>query len=68
MAKQWLKPSECAEVIGHKTPEVILGAIKDKKLEHRARVTKNGRTRYLVHVDDLQRWFDAVWRRSTRAS
>lgn len=65
MAQQWLKPSECAARIGHRTTDVVLGAIRDGDLLARIRTLPSGRVRYLVHVDEFDRWFNTVWRQPT---
>lgn len=60
--RQWLKPAECARRIGYRDAGHILSAIKKKTLPARAVTLASGRTRYLVHIEDFQRWFDQTWR------
>lgn len=68
LPRQWLKPSECARRIGHRDSDVVIAAIRKGELLARQRELPNGRVRYLVHVDDFDRWFDRTWKPTQQAS
>jgi hypothetical protein len=65
-ARQWLKPAECARLIGHRDAGCILAAIKSGELPARVRNVNAKVARYIVRVDDFERWFEDTWKPTTR--
>lgn len=58
----WLKPAECARRMGHKDPATIIAAIRRGELDALERTITGKRIRYLIHVDEFERWFGATWK------
>lgn len=65
--RQWLKPSECARMMGHRDPGSVIAAIRRGELPARQKSLTGTRVRYLVHAKDFARWFDQTWRPTSAA-
>jgi hypothetical protein len=54
--------------MGYRDAGCIISAIKRGELQAREKRITGQRARYLVHVDDFDRWFEDTWKPTRRAS